>query len=56
MIDYEPIIKKYRFGNNQIAYSTLIYWEKINERFIDYFSNIFPEIFEKEKEVIIEEL
>lgn len=49
VIDYEPIIKKYRFGNDQIAYTTLIYQEKINESFIDYFSNIFPEIFEKEK-------
>ena len=49
VIDYEPIIKKYRFGNNQIAYTTLIYQEKINESFIDYFSNIFPEIFEKKK-------
>ncbi len=48
-IDYEPIIQKYTFGKNQIAYTTLICREKINETFIDYFSNIYPEIFEKQK-------
>jgi len=48
-IDYGPIIKKYTFGKNQIAYTTLIFNEKINETFIDYFSNIYPKLFEKQK-------